>query len=1153
MTDSPSLADPVGKLAEEFMVRYRRGERPALTEYTERYPELAERIRDVFPMLVVMEEADSGASSSGDATGTSPVAATDRDGGRPERIGGYRIIREVGRGGMGVVYEAEQLSLGRHVALKVLPDPIAHDSQGLERFRREARAAARLHHTNIVPVHEVGQDGGVVFYAMQFIQGQPLDVVLGELKALRSRPDAPRGADAAETVGNAADVAQSLLTGRFEVGPVVEADGPLETPATVPLMSTSGNSSGVLPGQSEHSAAETGRRHYDRSVAQVGVQVADALAYAHREGVIHRDIKPSNLLLDSESRVWITDFGLAKTEGDTLTHTGDIIGTLRYMAPERFWGWSDPRSDVYSLGLTLYEMLLLRPAFESVDRLKLIHQVTHDDPMPPRKVDPTIPRDLETIVQKAIDKEPSRRYSSADELAADLRRFLEDRPIQARRISAAERVLRWGRRNKAVAFLLMSVVASLIVGFAVSTAQWMRADRHAAQEAGLRAVMASQLYTSDMIAVQQAWEAGNVKQMGELLGRHIPKPGQKDWRGFEWNVFWRDHQRARPIQSFPASDNVWILAATPNGQTVATLVYVHAPNVVNESEELTLWDAASGWPPRTFKGPPGTFGNALALSSDGRVFATGYWGGALGPKETFITIWDAETGKPRRKGPDGRGANVVTDALAFSPDNKKLLWVDVDTTINLWDLETDQVRTFKGQHKASCCGVAFDPRGRWIATAGSSDGTVKLWDLESLHEFYTFSNPSTSLDVAFSPDGRYLAAGTESGARMWDLTSPSDPREIELHGHKNATAMSVSFSPDGRYLAAGSSTTVMMWEVKSGEARATLKGHSNIVWDVAFLDGGRMLASGSEDRTVKLWDIAHATGERDELMAHSSWVGSLVFTPDSRTLVSGGSDAMIRRWDVATGRQLAQLGGPELKKSVLHLAISRDGKTLADDRMGLWDLETNRLLELLPEEAAATQVAFSPTEAILASARPDSTIWLWDLATRKHLRAIKNSPQHSIDALAFSPDGQILAGAGWELKVKLWQVATGRELPNNLVGHTAGIASLAFSPDGGALASGSRDGTVIIWNVADPANPSRRHKLEGTAGAVWAVAYSPDGTTIASGSEDGTVKLWDPTTGHERCTLIGHTAKVNALAFSPDGSVLATGDGGGTIRLWRAR
>ena len=224
-------------------------------------------------------------------------------------------------------------------------------------------------------------------------------------------------------------------------------------------------------------------------MAQVGIQVAEALAYAHREGVIHRDIKPSNLLLDPESRVWITDFGLAKTEGDALTHTGDIIGTLRYMAPERFRGWSDPRSDVYSLGLTLYEMLLLRPAFESADRLKLIHQVTHDDPVPPRKVDPKIPRDLETIVLKAIDKEPSRRYPSAAELAADLRRFLDDRPIRARRSGLPERAWRWGRRNPVVAGLVAAVVLLFFAGFSGVAWKWREADRErvAALEARDRA------------------------------------------------------------------------------------------------------------------------------------------------------------------------------------------------------------------------------------------------------------------------------------------------------------------------------------------------------------------------------------------------------------------------------------------------------------------------------------------------------------------------------------------------------------------------------------------------------------------------------------------------------------------------------------------
>ena len=221
-------------------------------------------------------------------------------------------------------------------------------------------------------------------------------------------------------------------------------------------------------------------------MAQVGVQVAEALAYAHREGVIHRDIKPSNLLLDADSRVWITDFGLAKTDGDALTQTGDIIGTLRYMAPERFRGWSDPRSDVYSLGLTLYEMLLLRPAFESADRLKLIHQVTHDDPVPPRKVDPKIPRDLETIVLKAIDKEPSRRYPSADELAADLRRFLDGPADPGAGGSASVERCRGSGGAGPLAGLLAGLVVTLVAGLVVGTSQWIRAEANAEQARGQR-------------------------------------------------------------------------------------------------------------------------------------------------------------------------------------------------------------------------------------------------------------------------------------------------------------------------------------------------------------------------------------------------------------------------------------------------------------------------------------------------------------------------------------------------------------------------------------------------------------------------------------------------------------------------------------------
>jgi hypothetical protein len=378
--------DRFNELAEEFARRFRRGERPGLQEFVDRLPEMADEIREMFPVLVEVEQAEEDAR--GDAAPPPPGAAP-----RLSQVGDYRILRQIGRGGMGVVYEADQISLGRRVALKVLPSHVVGDRKALERFRREAKAAARLHHTNIVPVFEVGRDGDLAFYAMQLIQGQGLDQVIDELRRLRAperksdgdvsaRPEGPEApattaltpvASAGLGKGDLSRVAESLLSGRllcegldWPAGAAAATSGSVRTrqldhdaiPGHAsaftlgdhppPSAAADLSSSAVLPGGTPVSGVDSSGhlQPFFRSVAQLGRQAAQGLAHAHARGIVHRDIKPSNLLLDSAGVVWITDFGLAKADEDGLTATGDLFGTLRYMAPERFRGGGDARADI---------------------------------------------------------------------------------------------------------------------------------------------------------------------------------------------------------------------------------------------------------------------------------------------------------------------------------------------------------------------------------------------------------------------------------------------------------------------------------------------------------------------------------------------------------------------------------------------------------------------------------------------------------------------------------------------------------------------------------------------------------------------------------------------------------------------------------------
>ena len=426
-------------------------------------------------MLGLVEDFKPG---SGDVTGSIAGSTVPGPGPLLERLGDFRFLREVGRGGMGIVYEAEQESLGRRVALKVLRSHRLLDPKTSIRFHREAKAAARLHHTNIVPVFGVGEHEGVHFYVMQFIRGLPLDAVLKEVRRLRRARTAGRRRHA---------TAEIDAVGRIDGGRAgaVAGDRPVRSTAQ-PMEAGSSRSSRrrrrcltatapsvTLPGPPGLSTATDSARQYARSVARVGLQVAEALDYAHQHGILHRDIKPSNLLLDAHGTVWVTDFGLAKVASDSdLTRTGDIVGTIRYMAPERFEGRCDVRADVYALGLTLYELLARRPAFEAEDRHALIRQVTQEEPTALRQVDPTMPaRSRIRSCTQAIAKDPKHRYATAAELRDELERFLADRPIRSRPVSLPERYWRWCRRNP---LLALASTAACVLTIAIAVVSSVR-------------------------------------------------------------------------------------------------------------------------------------------------------------------------------------------------------------------------------------------------------------------------------------------------------------------------------------------------------------------------------------------------------------------------------------------------------------------------------------------------------------------------------------------------------------------------------------------------------------------------------------------------------------------------------------------------------
>jgi len=887
MSDATADAITVESLAEEFLERKRRGERPTVAEYVARYPHLADEIRDVFPVLGLVEDFKP---SSGDATGTFVGAEIPGLEKRLERLGDYRVIREVGRGGMGVVYEAEQESLSRRVALKVLVAHRLSDPMLLARFAREAKAAARLHHTNIVPVFGVGEAEGVHYYVMQFIQGQGLNAVLNELKRLEAAQEGPAEATAERPCEvSAADVARSLLAGKFSCVGSATADNPVPSSADSSDLPTSEFGNGPVP-TGTSSLVLSGQSGYARSVARIGLQAAEGLAYAHEQGILHRDIKPSNLLLDAHGIVWIADFGLAKaTTDDDLTHTGDIVGTIRYMAPERFRGHCDARSDVYGLGLTLYELLARRPAFDEADRGKLIQQVTESEPPSLRKLNRAIPLELATVVHKAIEREPSHRYQSAEDLAEDLRRFIEDRPIAARRITATEQLWRWCKRNPLAAGLSASLVTTLVTGLVVVSVLFLRlwsvagersrlyrAESQASAQARAEAERANRhLYDVRMNQVQRFWEDWNGDGLRQTLIEQLPENQSGiDRRGWEWH-YWHRKVATGQTTFQGHTDGVTSVAFSPDGTRLASASY---------DGTVKVWDAATGQVTHTLKGHTGPV-TSVAFSPDGSRLASASF-------DQTVKVWDAATGQETLtlKGHAGTVASV-----AFSPDGTRIASASPDKAVKVWDAATGQEKfTLKG-HAGAVTRVVFSRDGTRLASA-SKDGTVKVWDAATGQETLTLKGHTGPVNgVAFSPDGSRLASASyDNTVRVWDAATGQET--LTLKGHTGPVT-SVAFSPDSsRIASAGLDSTVKVWEAATGQETLTLKGHTGPVNGVAFSPDGSRLASANLDSTVKVWEAA--TGQETlTLKGHTGAVSGVAFSPDGTRLASASDDKTVKVWD----------------------------------------------------------------------------------------------------------------------------------------------------------------------------------------------------------------------------------------------------------------
>lgn len=1209
MTEFSSDREILEALAEEFVQRTRNGESPLFDEYAAKHPELADDIKELFPALLVMEDYKPSASGS-TAVPPDQVRAKELD---LKDLADYRVIREVGRGGMGVVYEAEQVSLSRRVALKVLPPQVSSSRSSAARFHQEAEAAAKLHHSHIVPVFDIGEQAGLKYYAMQFISGQSLDEVSRELKCFSNDALSPRNREASQIARSLCDD-EPISDGQQRIGHASDgADGGSPTGANLGPSNESQRPAGASQGNhvsrrvgskellcesfSSSSARQLSgsggsMRRYFQNVARLGEQVAGALSYAHEQGIIHRDIKPSNLLLDRHGNIWVTDFGLAKVKDSDLTQSGEAVGTLRYMSPEQINGKTDQRSDVYSLGITLYEMLALRPAFPTRDRIELVRQVTLDSPQMLRRINPRIPQDLETLVHKAIDKEPGRRYQSSAELQIDLQRFLEDRPILARRVTLVQRGWRWARRNRllavttaiAVTTMLLLAVGGPLAAIRLARSNATQTELNQSLRARTAELERSEInlrelnYDSQIAEAHAALQVGDLGRVEQILDRWEPESNQgEELRGFEWAHLQHSIRRGLGATSLRWWTGVTSLSYSPNGKYFAYGTWDSGMRVFNAVTREHMWKHVE-----MLSDKHGEPTRSLIFTPDEKYLLAAYEHGAISIRkperpETIYAI--SELGRGLRAMDLSNDGTLLAAGINGSeePDS------DTTTAVRLWRVQwpsDDSPSAVETSvfHELPCNGkitsISFSCDAKWLA-ASTSGGQVQVWNVESgksLRSLPTGLKHSNA--VKFSPVAPHLLAigeGAWSGGestgqvRLWNLQE--EQAQSTLSGTLGAVG-ALAFSHDGAELAAGGQSQIMRWDLATGELKERIRAHAGFVSDLDFAPDRPTLASASWDRTVKFWDLDQQAERR--IYAHEEGTMTAAFFNRGKELISG-SWGGLRFWNLESGKvddvpigntvawsisvspdeaQFALAAGYYYKKSPVGVS--------------LWDTSARtKITDLYKGNFECRKCSFSPDGTrLLASINERDSFngaMIWNVESHKTFRmAGAFRAEWLNDRLIAS---LVNDGAG---PVAVWDTELGEQIsvapPVGVIDlgalNTAmeyppdeqeqrvkqeSFMCLSASPDGRKIAVGGGH-NCYVWKVSTAGEivptPLR---LSGHVGTVWNVFFSPDSRRLVTVGMDFTARVWNVETGSQLLAFRDIPSTAWCAAFTPDSCTLAIG------------